>query len=199
MNARWPRRIAPMSDKNLLLLIEFALLMLVFVPTMVAFLGGAPWVPTPTVRVKKMLELAKIKPGQKVYDIGCGDGRMVILASKLYKADAVGIELSPLLYLAARIRNFLTGGKAHFVLRNMHTVNLGDADVLMFYLMPETLAGMRKKFLKELKPGTKLVSYAFSIKDWEPTHLEPKDPKKNLARILIYTIGKSEHGGQHKT
>lgn len=183
-----------MSDTNLLLIIEFALLLLVFLPTMIAFLGGAPWVPTPTVRVKKMLELANIKPGEKVYDIGCGDGRMVVLANKLYQAKSVGIELSPILYMAAKLRNLLSGTKAQFLLRDLRKHTFHDADVLMFYLLPGILKKMAPKFAKELKPGTRLISYAFSIEGWEPTYIEPKDSKHNLARILIYTVPDSIKG-----
>lgn len=180
--------------QNLLLIIEFVILMVIFVPTMVAFLGGAPWVPTPTARVKKMLELAKIKKGERVYDIGCGDGRIVILANKLYKADAVGIELSPIMYFVAKVRNRLTGGKAKFILGDLRNQNLSDANVIMFYMLPGILKKMAPKFAKELKPGTRLISYAFSIEGWEPTYIEPKNPEKNLARILVYTVGVSEHG-----
>ncbi len=177
-----------MNDQTIVLVIDIVLFVFIFIPTMVAFLSGAPWVPTPMARVKKMLELADIKPGETVYDIGCGDGRMVITASKEFGAKGVGVELSPLLYFAARIRNFLTRGNAKFLLRDLRYHSLADADVVMFYLMPETLKKLTPKFAKELKPGARLISYAFSVGDWVPVHIEPKNAEKNLSRILVFRV-----------
>lgn len=177
-----------MNDQTIVLVIDIVLFVFIFIPTMVAFLSGAPWVPTPMARVKKMLELADIKPGETVYDIGCGDGRMVITASKEFGAKGVGVELSPLLYIAARIRNFLTRGNATFLLRDLRYHSLADADVVMFYLMPETLKKLTPKFAKELKPGARLISYAFSVGDWVPVHIEPKNAEKNLSRILVFRV-----------
>ena len=80
----------------------FILVMLSFV------LGGAPFIPTPSRVLSRMMELADIKPGEKVYDLGCGDGRLVIEANKRHQARAVGIEISPLAYMLARLRVFAT-------------------------------------------------------------------------------------------
>ncbi|PJC36687.1 hypothetical protein CO046_04705 [Candidatus Peregrinibacteria bacterium CG_4_9_14_0_2_um_filter_53_11] len=169
-----------------LLLLELIIFITIFIPTMVAFITGAPWVPTPTARVKKMLELGEIKPGHKVYDLGCGDGRMVHLAAKLYNADAVGIELSPLVYGWARVRNFFLKSKSKLLLRDFRKLSYKDADVICFYLLPNVLKIIGPKLAQELKPGTKVISYAFAVEGWEPVYTEPKDPAKNLSRILVY-------------
>lgn len=170
------------------LLIEIIVLGFLFVPTVIAFLTGAPWVPTPIERAKKMLSLAEIKPGDRVYDLGCGDGRLVHLASKLYGADAIGLELSPLVYFWGRIRNCFLRSKSKLLFRDFRKINYKNARALVFYLLPEILKKMRYKFEQELKPGAIVISYAFHIEGWTPVYIEPKDAKKNYGRIFVYKI-----------
>lgn len=177
---------------EILLILEIVIFVVIFVPTMIAFLTGAPWVPTPIDRCKKMVELAKLEKGDKVYDLGCGDGRLVHLAAEKHDVDAVGIELSPLVYAMARIRNFFLDSKSKIVMRDFRKVDYGDAKVVFFYLLPAALKTLIPDFKKKLKPGAKIISYAFAIEGWEPIHIEPKNPEKNLSRILIYEIGKSD-------
>src|SRR3990167_6679931 len=107
-----------MTQYQLWFIIEFIIFGLIFIPTIIAFLTGAPWVPTPMPRVKRMLELADLKPGDRVYDLGCGDGRMVHWAAKQYFADAVGLELSPLVYAWARTRNFFLRSPSKILMRD---------------------------------------------------------------------------------
>lgn len=171
---------------NFWLIVEIILLAIIFVPTMVAFLTGAPWVPTPTPVVKKMLELAKIKPGDRIYDLGCGDGRIVHLAAKLYGADAIGIELSPLIYAMGRLRNYILRSKSKILLRNFKKVDYSNAHALCFYLLPNVLKVMRPKFEAELKPGALVVSYAFQVEGWTPVFTEPRNPEKNWGHIFVY-------------
>lgn len=144
--------------------------------------------PTPIARVKRMLELAKLKKGDRIYDLGCGDGRMVHLAAKLYDADAVGLELSPIMYGIARLRNFILHSKSKVLLRDFRRIHYGNAKVIVCYLLPEILKIMRPKFEAELKPGALLISYAFSVEGWTPVHIEPKDPGKNHAKIMVYEM-----------
>lgn len=180
-----------MSERTFVLIIEIVLAITVLIPTAVAFLTGAPWVPTPLARVKKMLELGNIKPGDRVYELGTGDGRLVHLAKKLHKADAIGLELSPIIFALAKIRGFFVRSKAKVLLRDFRYYNMGDAKVLFFYLLPDILKNMREKWIAELKPGTKIISYAFSIEGWEPVYIEAKDPAKNLSKILVYEVPQS--------
>ena len=148
--------------------IELIAFLILVVPTIYALLG-APFVPTPLPRVRKMLELAKIEPGDKVYDLGCGDGRLVHLASREKQAKAVGFELSPPIWLWAKIAQPFWNSKAKIKFRNFYKQDISDADVIFCYLMPETL----KKFQKELgklKKGTRIVSYAFKIPELKLVH-----------------------------
>ncbi|MBI4995016.1 class I SAM-dependent methyltransferase [Candidatus Peregrinibacteria bacterium] len=189
-----------LSPVQFWLAIEVLIFVLIFVPTMIAFFTGAPWVPTPIKRVRRMMELAKIKQGERVYDLGCGDGRMAYIAAKDYNADAVGIELSPIIYAVARIYNFFRRSKAKILLRDFRRIDFSNADVLTFYLLPPILKRMREKWERELKPGARIVSYAFEVEGWEPVYVEPKDPQNNFARILVYEIPKSikEKGSEEK-
>ena len=172
---------------------ESIILAIVLIPTLIALLWGAPWVPTPMNRVKKMLHLAKVKPCEKVVDLGCGDGRLVHHASRHHQAKAVGLELSPLIYMMAKLAqpyHILRGSKAQVKFKNFYSHDLSDVDVLVFYLMPHALKRISPKFKKELKPGTRIVSYAFEMpKEWgEPIHHEPRIPEKKFSPIWVYKV-----------
>jgi SAM-dependent methyltransferase len=165
---------------------NIALFIVILIPTLIALIYGAPFVPTPMAAVQKMLQLGQIKEGEKIYDIGCGDGRMVYLATKNYKAQAVGLELSPLVYALARIRKLFWRSKAKIVFGDFRRHNFKDADVIMCYLLPETLAKLQNKLEKELKKGARVVSYAFKVGDWKESHMEERDREKNIAPIWVY-------------
>jgi len=161
-------------------------LILLLIPTLRALINGAPFVPTPIHAVKKMLKIGKIKKGDKVYDIGCGDGRFVHLASKKYGAKAVGFELSPIVYMIARIRKLLWRSKAKIKFADFKRQNLSDADIIFCYLLPDTLKRLGPKLLKELKPGAKIISYAFPVIALERIKKYPKEAEKNIAPIWEY-------------
>lgn len=171
--------------------IEAVIFAVILVPTIIAMVTGAPWIPTPMARVKRMLELAKLKPGDRIYDLGCGDGRMVHLAAKDYSADAVGLELSPLVYLWGRIRNFFLRSRSKILLRDFRRIDYSNAKVLVFYLLPDILKTMRPVFEEQLQPGARVISYAFEIEGWEPVYIEPKIKSLNHARILVYEVPNS--------
>jgi SAM-dependent methyltransferase len=176
------------ESESIVFFIEAVIFIAIFIPTVIAMVTGAPWVPTPMARVKRMLELAKIKPGERVYDLGCGDGRLVHLAAKTYGADAVGLELSPLVYFWARIRNLFLRSRSRILLRDFRGIDYSNARVLVFYLLPEILNKMRPAFEEQLTPGARIVSYAFEIEGWEPVYVEPKNKALNHARIMVYEI-----------
>lgn len=165
---------------------SLALFILVLYPTLAALVNGAPFVPTPMTAVNRMIKAAGLKKGDRIYDIGCGDGRIVHLASKQYEISATGFELSPFVYMLAKIKQILWKSKAKIVFGNFKKHNLSEADVIFCYLLPETLAKLEPKLSRELKKGAKVISYAFPVSSWtEKTKIE-SDPKTRLAPIWIY-------------
>lgn len=177
-----------MSKTHILVLsyLEIAILAALTVPTLWA-LFSAPFVPTPMKAVRKMLELANIKEGGKVYDLGCGDGRLVHIASKEHQADAVGFELSPLIFIIAKFLQPFWRSKAKIKFRNFHSQNISDATVVVCYLMPGTLEKMLEKF-KTLKKGTRVISYSFKIPGLKLIHEEPRAREQNICPIWVYEI-----------
>ncbi len=139
---------------------------------------------------EKMLKLGKIKTGENVVDIGCGDGRLVYMAAKKFGAKATGYELSPIVYILAKIRQLIWRSKAKIKFGDFRRHSLADADCIVTYMLPETLKKFIPKFEKELKQGARIVSYAFCIGDWKPAHVEPSSPEENRSKIFVYEIGK---------
>lgn len=150
-------------------------------------LGGflaAPWVPLWKRDVKRMLDLAEVKPGEIVYDLGAGDGRIIIMAAKDYQALATGFEIATLPYFLAYIKIILLGlrGKARLKYRNFFNEDFSQADVICTFLSPQAMEKLKTKFAREMKPGSRVVSYAFDIKDWEKT----KTDKPNEKQTAVY-------------
>lgn len=153
---------------------------------LVMIFGGGPFVPTPMKSVHEVLKHAKIKKGQKVYDIGAGDGRFIHFAEKDYGANATGFEIDPFVFIIAKMRKWICKWKGKMIRGDFQKYSLKDADCVICYMMPKTLAKFQEKFDKELKKGAKVVSYAFHIGDWKPTKIIPKNGK--ISPIFIYDI-----------
>lgn len=125
----------------------------------------APWWRTNEETADAICKLAKIDKKDVVYDLGCGDGVLVTVAAKKYGAKAVGIEIDPSRYLFAIIRVRINGlsKKIKIKRKNFFNESLEDATVIVVYLVPKTLERLKTKFLKELKPGVRIVSYKYEI------------------------------------
>ena len=128
------------------------------------------FVPTPQSIVKQMLELASVKPGDMVYDLGCGDGRVIITAAKQYGVRAVGIDIDP-----ERINQSLENARkagvedrVSFRNEDLFEAVISEATVVTLYLLHSLNLKLRPKLWKELKPGTRIVSYNFHVGDWPP-------------------------------
>lgn len=130
-----------------------------------------PYVPTPPEAVKKMLELADVQPDDLLYDLGSGDGRIVIAAIRDFGVKrAIGIDIDP-----QRIReswqnaqNAGVADQADFRRGNIFEEDFSDADVITMYLLSRVNRDLRPRLLNELRPGTRLVSHQFTMGDWEP-------------------------------
>ena len=127
------------------------------------------FVPTPEEVIEKMLEVAKVTPNDVVYDLGCGDGRIVVAAAKK-GARAVGIDIDPqrIKEANARAQAEKVTARARFIENDLFEANIGEATVVTLYLLPRLNEKLKPKLLKELKPGTRIVSHAFDMGDWTP-------------------------------
>jgi len=128
------------------------------------------FVPTPNKVVERMLEMAKVGPKDVVYDLGCGDGRIVIHAAKQYGARAVGIDIDPDRIKEANANAKAAGvtGKVRFILGDLFETDISAATVVSLYLLTSLNLKLKPKLLAELKPGTRVVSHAFEMGDWKP-------------------------------
>lgn len=182
-----------MTTESIIPIAVIVIFIIFCIPTVKALIWGAPFVPTPMAAAKFMFEKVQLKKGDRFYDIGCGDGRFAYIAARDFGARATGFELSPLIYLLAIIRKYFWQSKAEIIFKDFRKHDLSDADIIFCYLMPHALALTIPKFKKELRPGTRIISYAFKIGDWNPVETFPRNPQLSLATIRIYEIGKEEN------
>lgn len=133
-----------------------------------------PYVPTPQRVVDRMLELAQVKKGDVVYDLGSGDGRIVVTAAKKYGIHAIGFEIDPERIKESR-ENIRKAGVGHLVeirQQDIRTVDLSRASVLTIYLLPQVNLMIRPNIWKQMKPGSRVVSHDFDMGDWKPLKVE---------------------------
>ena len=132
--------------------------------------GDVPFVESPEPVVTKMLELANVSEDDVVYDLGSGDGRIVIEAAQTYGAQGVGIEIKPNLVERARQRAEEAGvsDRVSFRQGDLFEADISDATVVTLYLLPSVNCKLRPKLFQELSPGTRVVSHDFDMDEWEP-------------------------------
>jgi len=146
---------------------------------------GAPWVPTPRAKIYKMLEMADVKRGDTVYDLGSGDGRVLFIAARSFNAHAVGIELDLLRYLWTRlwITVLKLRDRVSVIWGDFFVQDIGDADVIVLFLRQSTNELLMLKLLTELRPGSRVVSHLFTFPGWETGAQDEKD------RLYLYHVG----------
>ncbi len=151
----------------------------------------APFVTTPIPVVKKMLELAQVSHNDLVYDIGCGDGRIVITAAVMYGARGVGIDIDPEKVKESEnnARKAGVSKKVKFILGDATKMDISEATVVALYLLPESNALLKPKLERELKNGSRVVSHNYSMPDWEDKELaffEIQDEEGKEHSIYVY-------------
>jgi len=153
----------------------------------------APYVSSPQNIVEKMLEMAKIRPGETLYDLGCGDGRVLVAAAQKYKAKAVGVEISSPRVKEATLNIKRAGveGLASVVHADLMDVDLAPANIVVLYLLRDSNDLVRPKLEKSLKPGTRVISHDYEIRGWKPTSVERSEANKRDHSIYVYTIPQS--------
>jgi SAM-dependent methyltransferase len=150
----------------------------------------APFVATPEIVAEKMLEAAGLKPGEVVYDLGCGDGRILFVAVQKFQARAVGIELSPTLVKQAseKAQKLGLGEQVRVVQGNLFEADLRTADVVTLYLMRLSNERLKPKLVQELKPGARVVSHDYEIMGWKPDRVEKVMLHRRPHTIYVYRM-----------
>jgi len=148
-----------------------------------------PYVPTPVLVAQKMLEVAKVVPDDVVYDLGSGDGRIVIMAAQKFGAHAVGVELDSDLYQKSseRIRKLDLQDRAQIIHENMFEVNVRHATVVTLYLLTAVNERLRPKLERELRSGARIVSHDFQVPGWQPAQtVEVNSENQVASKIYLY-------------
>jgi len=152
-------------------------------------LKRVPYVPTPQDVVEKMLDLAKVTSDDVVYDMGSGDGRIVITAAQKYGAHAVGVEINPDLYRQSRdrIKELGLDDRARVMCEDMFDVSLKRATVVTMYLLTSFNEKLRPKLERELHSGTRVVCHDFHIPGWDPEQVVDVTSKNDIPhKIYLY-------------
>lgn len=148
---------------------------------------GAPFLPTPKKAIRKALEAAGLKPGEKLYDLGCGTGEVLVIGEKDFQAETMGFEYSLPLFVLSKINIFASGLKKSAAAREDmlgQKVNLREADVIFLFLTPKAFPKLKEKFEKELKPGARVVAYSSPLLFWEPNKII--EVPGALGKIYLY-------------
>lgn len=145
-----------------------------------------PFVPTPQEVVERMIQLAGVKKGDTVYDLGSGDGRIVIAAAKAGASKAVGFEIDSGLVKESRenIKKAGVEDRAEIRHADIMTVDLSGASVITMYLLPDVNLKLKPRILSQMKPGSRVVSHAFDMGDWKPDKVE----RVNGRTVYLWTV-----------
>jgi len=148
--------------------------------------GDVPYVPTPHDVVEQMLKLAGVKKTDVVYDLGCGDGRIVIMAAQKFGARGVGIDIDPERIAEAKQNAEQAGvtDRVKFIQQNLFDADIREATVVTLYLLPSVNLRLRPKLLEQLKPGARIVSHSFDMGDWKPD----KEIEYNGRKLYLWVI-----------
>jgi SAM-dependent methyltransferase len=145
-----------------------------------------PYVPTDEEVVAAMLKLGNVKKDDVLYDLGCGDGRIVIAAAQKFGTRGVGIDIDPQRIREARANAEKAGvtEKVRFIQQDLFQSKFGEATVVTLYLLPSINLKLKPKLMSDLKPGTRIVSHSFDMGDWKPE----KQDDVNGDPIYFWTI-----------
>jgi SAM-dependent methyltransferase len=158
--------------------------------------GDVPYVPTPTDVVEAMLKLGGVTGSDVLYDLGCGDGRIVVTAAQKFGARGVGIDLNPerIKEADANAKQAGVTDKTRFIEKNLFDADVSEASIVTLYLLPSVNLRIRPMLLRQLKTGSRIVSHSFDMDDWKPE----KTVEVGSRRIHFWTVteeAKRQYGG----
>lgn len=141
---------------------------------LVPIITGLPWRPTSAARTRRALEMAKARQGELFYDLGAGDGRVLLLAAREYGLSSVGVEMSPLHCLLGWLFARWAGmqGQVRLVCADFYKTDLGEADIVFAYMTSAQVARLKPFLAGVLKPGARLVTISFDMDGWEPREVD---------------------------
>lgn len=173
-------------DIILILFLAFALLLLATAIMNIFF--GAPSVPSNRHTIERMLKEADLKKGQIIYDLGCGDGRLLIRAEKFYGTIGVGYENAPITIIVGLLNKIIHRSKIQFRFTNFLKSDLSEAKTIFLYLSPEMQQKLSPKIKKECKKGTTIICNTFHLPGFKEVEKINRDKKARLNTIYIYKI-----------
>jgi len=149
-----------------------------------------PFVATPEHVARRMLEMAQVGPGDIVYDLGAGDGRILIMAAREFGARAVGIELRKDLFnqIERKIKEYGLDGRVRVIYGSFYEVDVSETSVVTLYLLTSVNEKLRPKLERELKPGTRVVSHDFEVPGWRPVRVEEIYDSWTTHKIYMYRV-----------
>ncbi len=155
--------------------------------------ADVPYVQTPHEVVTQMLRLAGVDPNDVVYDLGSGDGRLVIAAARDFGARGVGVEIDPRLVAQSveSARRAGVGDRVTFREQDLFETDLADATVVTLYLSPALNLRLRPKLLRELRAGARIVSHDFDMGDWPPARALRVDVRERASQVYLWVVPKS--------
>jgi len=163
-------------------------LLIVLIAFLVPLAYGLPPTPTRRARIRKALKLVHLQPGETLYDLGAGDGRVLIIAAKEFSAQAVGIEAGPVQCAQAWFNSLLNGTSSQVRVKrgNFFKADLSQADVVFAYLTSDYVLRLEKQLKNQLKPGARVVTISFDLQDWEPQTFDRRE------LIFVYQMPPTE-------
>lgn len=172
---------------DVLLFIALTLTVIVVVSVIAHIWATVPYVPTQYSLVHEALDMADIKNGDVLYDLGAGDGRVLTEAVKKQPSiRAIGYECVLSVWLWSKIRTFRSRKSVSLRFGNFFSQDLSDADIVFVYLFPKVMEKLEKKFRRELRPGTRIVSHAFRFKDLQPVKEQTVKCGRRDRRLMLY-------------
>lgn len=145
-----------------------------------ATINFSPFLPTSKKEIRQALRIAKLKPGETIFDLGCGDGRALVIAQKEFGAKVIGYELSKPFFIISKINAWLNKVKGGIFCQNFLEADLSKADIIFFFLTPKAIAKLQTKLETELKIGARVISISSPLPFWQAKSTTPYGKYSNI-------------------